>query len=215
MAIVGGHQRDARLLRKRLEAGENPALLLQAVVHDLHEVVALAEKRLHLERVLFRVLHAPLQQQLGQIAAETRREADEPLGVLPEDVVVDAGFIIEAFRESGADELDEVVIAGLVFAQQNQVTVLARRAVLLKAVGADVDLAADDGHDALVHAGVVEVDRAVHHPVVGHGGVRKTKLLEPLDQGLDAVGSVQEAVFGMQVEMGKGHGRLLWAGPWR
>ena len=212
MAVVGGHQGNARLPRQRLEPGKHCALLRQAMVHDFHKVVALAEKRLHLKRILFRVLRAALQKQLGQIAAQACRKADQSFGVLLEQLVVDAGLVVKALGKPGADQLDEVAIAGLVFTQQNHMAVFARRAVLLKAVGTDIHLAADDGGDALLQAGVIEVDDPVHHAVIGHGGVREAKLLKTLDQGLDAVGPVQEAVFGMQMQMSKGHGRLLWAG---
>ena len=182
------------------------------MVHDFHKVVALAEKRLHLKRVGFGVLCPALQKQLGQIAAQACRKADQSFGVLLEQLVVDAGLVVKALGKPGADQLDEVAIAGLVFTQQNHMAVFARRAVLLKAVGTDIHLAADDGGDALLQAGVIEVDDPVHHAVIGHGGVREAKLLKTLDQGLDAVGPVQEAVFGMQMQMSKGHGRLLWAG---
>ena len=212
VAVVGGYQGNARLPCQRLEAGEHHALLRQAMVHDFHKVIALAEKRLHLKRILFRVLRAALQQQLGQIAAEARRQTDQPLGMLPEQVIVDARLVVKALRKPRADELDQVVIAGLVFAQQNHVAVFTRRAVLFKAVGTDIYLTPDDGGDPLLQTGVIEVDGAVHHAVIGHGGMRKAKLLKALGQGLDAVGPVQEAVFGMQMQMGEGHGCLLWAG---
>ena len=212
VAVVGRHQRDARLPRQRLEPGKHRALLRQAMVHDFHKVVALTEKRLHLKRIRFGFLCPALQKQLGQIAAQARREADQSLGMLLEQLVVDTGFVVKALGKPGADELDQVLITGLVFAQQNHMAVFSRRAMLLKSVGADVHLAADDGGDALLQTGVVEVDSPVHHAMVGHGGMRKAKLPEASDQGLDAVGPVQEAVFGVQMQMGKGHGRLLWAG---
>ena len=79
---------------------------------------------------LIHIFRAALQQQLWQIAAEARRQADQPLGMLPEQIVVDARLVVKALRKPSADELDKVVIAGLVFAQQNHVAVFTRLSLI-------------------------------------------------------------------------------------
>ena len=81
------------------------------------------------------------------------------------------------------------------------------RAAFFEAVAADIDLAADDGGNARVPTGVIKIHRAVHHAVVGDGGVGKAQFFQAADQRADAVGAVQQAVFGMQMQMGKGHER--------
>ena len=65
--------------------------------------------------------------------------------------------------------------------------------------GGHVDLAADDGLHPGGLAGPVEVDNAVHHPVVGdgHGGLAQG--LHPLDELFDAAGPVQQGVFGVEM----------------
>ena len=66
-----------------------------------------------------------------------------------------------------------------------------------------VDLAADDGLDALPLAGPVEIDHPVHDAVVGdcHGGL--AQLFDALCQAVDAAEAVEEAVLGVDVEVGK------------
>ena len=127
--------------------------------------------------------------------------------MLLQQVVVDAGLIIEALGEAGTDQLDEVLIACVVFAQEDHMAVFPGRAAFFKTGAADIDLAADDGGNARVPTGVIKIHRAVHHAVVGDGGVGKAQLFQAADQRADAVGAVQQAVFGMQMQMGKGHER--------
>ena len=73
--------------------------------------------------------------------------------------------------------IGEVPVALLVLAQQHQMAALRVELVDLvepgAALGGHVDLAADDGLDALRLAGPVEVDDAVHDAVVrdGAGGL--------------------------------------------
>ena len=68
-----------------------------------------------------------------------------PLG---EQIVVDAGLVVKAVHKAAADHIDEVFIALLVFAQQDQVAVVARARAFVGQILADVHLAADDGMDA-------------------------------------------------------------------
>ena len=58
-----------------------------------------------------------------------RRQADmrdQPLGVLREKVLVDARLVVEAVEVAGRDQVDEVAVAFLVFAEQHQVVVAVR-----------------------------------------------------------------------------------------
>ena len=61
--------------------------------------------------------------------------------------------------------------------------------------GGHIDLTADDRVDPLRLAGPVEINDAVHIPVVGdrHGGL--AQLLHPLYQRRDAAAAVQQGIF--------------------
>ena len=74
------------------------------------------------------------------------------------------------------------------------------------ALGRHVHLAADDGFDSLCLAGAVEINRAVHHTVVCDRAGGLPHLLDDLRQIPDAAGSVQEAIFCMDMQMDKRHG---------
>ena len=81
--------------------------------------------------------------------------------------------------------------------------IFAELRLLFVHVRADVHLATDDGMDALADAGAVEVHHAVHHAVVGDGAGVHAQFLEPGNQGLDGTCAVQQAVFGMQMQVCK------------
>ena len=67
------------------------------------------------------------------------------------------------------------------------------------ALGRHVDLTADDGLDALRLAGPVKVDDAVHDAVVRDGTGGLPHGLHHAGQILDAAGTVQKAVFRMDM----------------
>lgn len=67
--------------------------------------------------------------------------------------------------------------------------------------GGHIDLAADDGLDARLLGRFVELDAAVHDAVVGDGDGVLTALLDTVHKLVDAAGTVQKAVFGMDVKM--------------
>ena len=91
---------------------------------------------------------------------------DHPRG---QQVLVDAGFVVEAVEVAGGDEVDEVAVAVLVFAEQNEVVIAVGFRANLVAFLRDVDFAADDGVDAFVFGCVVEFDGAEEVAMVGHG----------------------------------------------
>ena len=89
--------------------------------------------------------------------------------MLREQVLVDAGLVVETFEIACGDEVDEVAIAFLVLAEQDQVVVAVGIAAGLVALLRNVDFAADDGVDAFAFGGVVKLDGAEEVAMVGHG----------------------------------------------
>ena len=108
-----------------------------------------------------------------QAAAEARLQAagedDHALGVRGEQLHVDVRLAArEALEEAGRGELDQVGEAGVALGQQGQVVALVADLLLDRlAVVDEVGLEADDRLDPVLAAGLVEVDGAVHHAVVG------------------------------------------------
>ena len=188
-----------------------PLLLVDPVLLDL-EVDLLGAEGLDQVVDVGAGVVAPL---LDQAAAEARLQApgedDHSLGVPGEQLHVDVGLAArEALEEAGRGQLDQVGEAGVALGQQRQVVALV--ADLLPdrlAVLDEVGLEADDRLDPMLVAGLVEVDRAVHHPVVGEPEGRLPELRGPLRHRVDLAGAVEQRVLAVGVEMdgrGVAHG---------
>ena len=164
----------------------------------------MAEEVFIIERRLLGPLIIAGQDCLRHLAGEARRQADQPFVVGFEQFFVNPRFGVKAFEEAGRNHLDEVFVAGLVFAQQHQMVVAVDAVDLVKpAAGGHIDLAADDRPDAGRLGRIVKLDTAVHDAVVGDGHSILAKLLQTRKQPVDAAGAVEQAVFGMQVQVGK------------
>ena len=67
----------------------------------------------------------------------------------------------------------------------------------------EVDLAADDRLDAMACTRVVELDRPVHHAVVGEPEGRLVELCGESGELLDLAGAIQQRVLGVDVQVGE------------
>jgi len=132
--------------------------------------------------------------------------------VLADELPVGARLVVVALQVGARGQLDQVLVAGLVLGEQREVgEALLDAAAPRVAVAGDVELQADDGLDALVPGGAVELHNAAQRAVVGerHGG--HAELPGPPHQVFHAAGAVQQRVLAVDVEMDEfgGHG---WAG---
>ena len=177
------------------------------MVLDFEIEVLLTEERAQLERARARGLKVTADDGLRDLAGQAAREADQPLGVLVQQLPVDARLDIKALGEARGHEIAEIAVALLVPTQQNQVGVFIVNAVLLAVAAArgDIDLTADDGSDARGLAGLIEGDRAVHDAVVGDGQRVLAKLFGPFGHAVDPARAVEQGVFTVAMEMYKSH----------
>ena len=168
----------------------------------------LAEERFQLQGLGLRPGVIVVDQQLRDLPGQAPRQADKALGVLMQQRPVDPGLDVEALGKAGRDQITEVAVAGLVFAQKDQVTVLLvapRLAVKARARG-DIDLAADDGLDPRRLTGLIEGHRAVHDPVVGERDGALAELPDARGKPVRAAGAVEQAEFTVNMKVNKSHG---------
>ena len=211
VGIVGTHQRDARLAVQPQKTPVHLGLLGDAVILQFQIEVLFTEDVPHGQGVLLRPGVVAVQQPLGDLAGQTGGQRDQSLGVFPQQVQVDAGLDIKALDVCLTDHIGQVAVACLVFAQQHQMAGLRVKLVLLVKSGAagHIHLAADNGMDALLLTGAVEVHRAVHDAVVSDGAGVLPHGLHQCRQVADTARAIQQAVFRMDVEVNKGHGVTL------
>ena len=137
----------------------------------------------------FRPGVVPGQQQPGQLPGQAGGEGDDALVVLLQQLPVHAGLAVKALGEAPADQGGEVAVARLVPAEQDEMigAVVDLMDPVEPGPGSHIDLAADDGLDALGFR--------VHNAMVGDGDGRLAQLFGPGHQAGDPTGPVQQAVF--------------------
>ena len=133
--------------------------------------------------------------------------ATRPFGVLLEQLEVDARLVVVAVEVRVRRDLDEVAISLGGLGEDREVVdvvVVATRTVE-PARGDHVGLGADDRREARFACGAVEVDDAVHVPVVGDADRRLAVGCRGGHHVLHAGRTVEHRVLGVQMEM---HERL-------
>ena len=122
--------------------------------------------------------------------------------MLGEGFLVDARLVVIALEMRVGDELDKVAIAQFVFCEEDEVVVdiapPAGRGFLFEpAAGGDVDFAADNRLDALLHGGLEKIDGSEQHAVVGDGEGGEFEVVGAVHQLVDAAGRIEQRVFGV------------------
>ena len=203
VTVVGREQRSAQVARQADELRVDARLFRQPVVLQLDEERVAAEHRLEAVDELARAGVVVGEQTLRHRAAETSRGGDQTLRVLLEQLEVDARLVVVAVEVRVRRDLDEVAVSLGGLGEDREVVdvvVVATRPVE-PARGDHVGLGADDGRETGVARGAVEVDDAVHVPVVGDADRGLTVGRGGGHHVLDAGRAVEHRVLGVQMEM--------------
>ncbi len=212
VAVVGRDQRNAGVLAQAQQVGADLVLLLQALVLNLEEEILCAEELAEEAGSLARGVVLPFRQALGDFALQAAGKPDQPARVLGEKFLADARLVVEAVERRLGGDLHQVAVALVGLGEHDQVVVViavGRRAVhAVVVLLADVELAADDGLDAVLLGGIVEMQRAEDVAVVGDGDGRLPELGHARHELVDVAGAIEQRVIGVQVKMDKlGHER--------
>ena len=115
------------------------------------------------------------------------------------------GLMEIAFRPCLRADLDEILVALIIFCQKDQMSQLLLLALgpLETAPPGHIDLAAQDGLDPLGHTFFIEIHSAIHDAVVRDGQRRLPHVLHMGHQLLDAASAVEETVLCMHMQMDK------------
>ena len=127
--------------------------------------------------------------------------------MLRENFFVDARFVIVALDVGVGDKFDEVFVAGLVFGEEDEVVVnvfAAGTAFLFETrTGRDVNFAADDGLDPFGPDGLIEIDRAVKHAVIGDGERAEFQVVSAFCEFVQAASGIEQRILGVKMQMDK------------
>ena len=206
MDIVGDHGLDAQFVGQPFQLGQDVHLLPNPVVLKL-DIEILSKHALQTPGQLIGFLIPIMQQMLWDVPCKACRQADEPLVMLLQQIIVDARLIVEPVNEGLRGELHQILIPGLILGQQDEVGVVPIRLPLLDGIGpmGNVGLHAQDGLDPLLLALPIEIDDAVHDPMVRDGKGRLAQSLCPGDQSWDAGRPIQQGILGMDMQMHEGN----------
>ena len=206
VTVVRGHKRDPRVLRKTHQFPIGLFLFRDSVVLEFEIKVLFAEDVLVFQRGLFCVFIPALQEQPWNLSGQARRHADQALAVLPEQFLIDTGFVIKALQISGSYQLHEVFIPLSVAGKKDQMVkafvVLARIPGLFKArTRRHVHFAADDRFDPRLGCLEIEIEGAEEVAVISDGYGGHFQVNGFFYQGVEGIRAVEQAVFGVEMQV--------------
>ena len=155
--------------------------------------------------LLARELVFSIRYQARNLGGEAATRGDEAFGVFSQEILVDARMVIEAFELRGGSDLEQVLVTGHILRQQQQMirAAVEARVAIGHAAASEVTFHADNGFDAGVGAGAVEIQNAKHNAVIGDGEGGHIKLAGALDEGLYSALTIEQGELAMDVEMDK------------
>ena len=160
-----------------------------------------SEEGLHGQSLFFRVLILAVAEEPWQLPGQAGGEGNESAGVLPQQLLIDAGLDIKALGKASGDHVTQIAVSLLIPAKEDQMAGGCVKFVFLlkPGPGCHVDLTADNGLDPLRLTGLVKVHGSIHDAVVGDGDRILPQLFHPLYQPGDAAAAVQEAELSMDM----------------
>ena len=179
MSIIGCRQRDARFPGQAVQLGQDCLLLPDAII--------------------------PVHKPSGDLPCQACGQTDQSLMILLQQFQIHPGLIVKALDVPQGYQLYEVLIAGLIPAQQHQVigTGIQPMHLVMAAPGGYIHLTADDGLDTSFLRRLPEFHCPVHAAVIGDRHRSLPQFLDALYQLLDAARPIQQAVFRMHMQMHK------------
>ena len=220
--VIGRDERDVEVLREADEVGHHAPLDRQAVVHDLGEVVLLAEDVLELRSGRTSGVVLPQAQTCLHLSRRAAGRRDESLAVRLQQLPIHARLEVVPLHARQRAQPEEVVHPLRALAPHRHMGVRARsRDVIALLIGRaprhsrlvaavrarrHVRFQPDDG----LHTGrlgrVVELERRECVAVVGDGDRRHPILGRGLRHGPDLGRSVEHRVLAVHVQMNEGVG---------
>ena len=193
MAVIGDDQTRADGFRDLFELVIQLFLLLDPVILQFDKVIFLTEHTLIIPRLFQRAVIIVGEDTLRHLTRHTGGQTDQALVVLLEQLIVHTGLVIKAVGERERYQLHQILIAGLILAQQDQVIILPvqLKGFIKAGTRRDIDLTADDRAYPLLFTFSIKIDHTVHDAVIGYGKGILSELLSPFNQAGDPTGAVQ------------------------
>ena len=153
-----------------------------------------------------------LQKGLGNGTAQAGRQGNQALVVGLQQFHIHPGLAVKSMQKGLRNQIAQVFVACSVFAQQHQMVGVVVNTVntVRHPAASQIDLAPDNGLDPGGLGGLVKINAAVHHTVIRQGNGTLAQLFHPVHHAVNAAGSIQKAVFTMDMQMYKAHVTPPW-----
>ena len=208
VAVVRRHQRNLQFLAHPHQALVDRPLRRDAVILQFQkEIVRSKDIAVFLRRLARFLIHAS-RQIPRDLARQTRAECNNAFMVGSQHLVIHTRFIIKSLDKTLGDDLHQILIAGIIFRQQNHmiIAILAASRLPVKTrSGRHIDLTADDRLDPIFSGCPVKIDHAVHDAVVGNRQTVHPQFLRPGGQFFYFTRCVKQTVLCMHMQMCKCH----------
>ena len=144
MNVIGGHQPEPRFPGKTNQIRFDPQFLLQPLVLNLQKEAVLSKDVCKLKRLLFCPFIIPVEQEPLYVSSQTGGESDESFPIFCKRCQIDSGFVIEPLGIAQTRKLHQILVTGLIFCQQDQMTLILVLilVLVLHGAGGRIDLAA-------------------------------------------------------------------------
>ena len=184
-------------------------LLRDAVILQFEEKIVRAERLLEPVHGVARLVQLILENPVWNFAGEAAGHRNQTFAVFRQNFLVNARLVIITLQMRRRRELDEVFVAGLVLCEQSEMMINVAPAagaagfLFQPAARCDINFTADDGLDALFARGLVKINRAVKHAVVGDGQRGKFQFVRLFHQFVQTACAIEQGILGVQVQMNK------------
>ncbi len=220
MNVIRRDELEAEFLRPQDQVLVDLRLFGNAVVLQFEEKIVRAERLLEPVHRVARLVQLVFEDPIRDFAREAAGHRDQAFLVRGQDFLVNARLVIIALQMRGGGKLDEVFVAGLVLGQQAEMMINVASAaagfLFQPAARRDINLAADNGLDALFARRLVKINDAVHRAMVGDGERGEFQFLRLVHQPVQTAGAIEQRILGVQMQMDKigvRHGGSLTSNP--
>ena len=204
--VIGRHQRDIAAAGKFDKFGVDLFFLGHIVIHQLDEKVFRTEYFQIVIQGFIRTGNIADGKFAGNFTGNAGRKRNDTFVVLSEQLFVAACFVIQTAAPRLTHDLAEVVVAFLIFRQQNEVETfdeIHRRIAILPGGRRNVCLHTDDWSEIFGGEFLVELLRTAHISVIGNGDTGHLHLFRHFDQTGSGTRPVKHTVVGVQVQVDK------------
>ena len=125
MAVIGGNEGDARFGAHFHQRLIDHLLFPHAMILQFQKEIAFAENFQIFQSRFLGLIVRNIQDIPGHFPRQAGAGSDQPFAVFSQKLLIHTGFIVETFREAIGNQLDQILIAFVIFRQEHHMIIAA------------------------------------------------------------------------------------------